>query len=136
PKSGQRGAKPQPTRAQKAQTVPKPPTPSLEPKTGLTAWNFGDLPATVETSIWTGTAHQHVTGYPALQAEEQAEPSAALVILRTEGEQRAVHRGGVIALLQAELPNPQRYILDHLSATEKLAFAHSPYKDSAALVTD
>lgn len=136
PKSGQPGAKPQPKRPQQRHSAPTPPTPSLEPQTGLTTWSFGDLPETVETSIWTGTAHQQVTGYPGLQSEDQASPSAALVILRTEGEQRAVHRGGVIALLQAELPNPQRYILDHLSATEKLAFAHSPYKDSAALVTD
>ena len=137
PKSEQPAAKPQPKRPQQHRGVPKkPPTPSLAPQTGLTAWNFGDLPETVETSIWTGTAYQNVTGYPALQSEEQASPSAALVILRTEGEQHAVHRGGIIALLQAELPNPQRYILDHLSATEKLAFAHSPYKDSAALVTD
>ena len=138
-KRGGRPGRPQPksARADTARDAPKPPPgPSLEPKTGLTSWNFGDLPATVQTSIWTGTAHQQVTGYPALQAEEHSAPSAALVILRTEGEQRAVHRGGVIALLQAELPNPQRYIMDHLSAAEKLAFAHSPYPDSAALVTD
>lgn len=109
---------------------------SFEPKTGLAKWNFGDIPATIDTAIWTGSAYQDVTGYPALQAEEGSWPSAALVVMRTEGEQRAVHRGGVIALLQAELPDPQRYILDHLSPTEKLAFSHSPYPTSAALVAD
>lgn len=109
---------------------------TLTPKSGLTSWIIGDIPATIQTSVWTGSAHQQVTGYPALQAEDGNEPSAALVVLRTAGEQAAVHRGGVIALLQAELPNPQRYILDHLSSAEKLAFAQSPYPNSAALVAD
>lgn len=109
---------------------------SFEPKTGLTTWDFGDIPATVQTAIWTGSAHQSVTGYPALQAEHGTSPSAALVVMRTQGEQQAVHRAGVISLLQSDLPDPQRYILDHLSAAEKLAFAQSPYPNSAALVAD
>ena len=125
-------------------TAPKAPAPQDQPKTsasvtpqsGLTSWSIGDLPDTVQTSIWTGTAHQKVTGYPALQSEAGKNPSAALVVMRTAGEQHAVHRSGVVALLQAELPSPHRYILDHLSAAEKLAFAHSPYPDSAALVAD
>ena len=116
--------------------APKPTGPTVSPQTGLTSWTIPDIPETVQTSVWTGSAHQQVTGYPALQAEQGKTPSAALVILRTPGEQAAVHRGGIIALLQAELPNPQRYILDHLSPTEKLAFAHSPYPNSAALVAD
>lgn len=109
---------------------------TFEPQTGLTSWSIGDIPPTVQTAIWTGSAHQQVTGYPALQAEHGKQPSAALVVMRTQGEQQAVHRGGVTALLQSELPNPQRYILDHLSATEKLAFAQSSYPNSAALVAD
>lgn len=129
PKDTPRSKRPQPAKS------PKKP-PALAPKTGLTRWDFGDLPDSVQTAIWTGSAHQQVTGYPALQAESGPTPTAALVVLRTEGEQRAVHRGGVIALLQAELPSPHRYILDHLSPAEKLAFAHSPYPDSAALVSD
>ncbi|MGO1959448.1 MAG: ATP-dependent RNA helicase HrpA [Yaniella sp.] len=109
---------------------------SFTPRTGITRWDFGDIPATVQTAIWTGSANQNVTGYPALQAEDGKTPSAALVVMRTQGEQQAVHRSGIIALLQAELPDPQRYILDHLSAEEKLAFAQSPYPTSAALVAD
>lgn len=134
--------KPGKTRKQPATSPvqPKPPAPSkgpsVTPQTGLTSWTIGEIPTTVETSVWTGNAYQEVTGYPALQAEAGASPSAALVVLRTAGEQQAVHRGGVIALLQASLPSPQRYILDHLSAQEKLAFAHAPYANSAALVTD
>lgn len=116
--------------------APQAATSSLTPQTGLTRWAIGDIPATVATSIWTGTAHQEVTGYPALQAEDGPAASAALVILRTVGEQQAVHRGGVIALLQAELPTIDRYVVDHLAPTEKLAFAHSPYPNSAALVAD
>ena len=130
-------------RTQGKKQRPRPPAPptkqaddALTPQSGLTSWTIGDIPATIQTSVWTGSAHQEVTGYPALQAEDGKTPSAALVVLRTAGEQAAVHRGGVIALLQAELPNPQRYILDHLSPSEKLAFAQSPYPDSAALVAD
>src|SRR5699024_147356 len=63
-------------------------------------------------------------------------PNQDRVLMRIKGDQHAVHRTGVIALLQAEWPNPQRYILDHLSPTEKLAFASSPYPTSAALVAD
>lgn len=122
------------------QTTPgdaqKSPAPAFEPKTGLTTWDFGDIPATVQTAIWTGSAHQSVTGYPALQAENGTSHSASLVVMRTQGEQQAVHRAGVIALLQSDLPDPQRYILDHLSPAEKLAFAQSPYPTSAALVAD
>lgn len=135
--------KPQTKRSRGKQPRSAPPAPpvkqsgdSFTPQSGLTSWSVGDIPNTIQTSVWTGSAHQQVTGYPALQAEDGTSPSAALVVLRTAGEQAAVHRGGVIAVLQAELPNPQRYILDHLSATEKLAFAHSPYADSAALVAD
>ena len=130
---------PNPSRKKRSQPAAPPakaPEASLNPQTGLTSWSIGDIPETIQTSVWTGSAHQQVVGYPALQAEPGKTPSAALVVLRTAGEQTAVHRGGVIALLQAELPNPQRYILDHLSASEKLAFAHSPYQDSAALVAD
>src|SRR5690625_467827 len=127
-------------RQSKPPATTTPPAPkqhdAFTPQTGLTSWNFGDIPETIQTSVWTGSAHQQVTGYPALQAESGKDPSAALVVLRTAGEQAAVHRGGIIALLQAELPNPQRYILDHLSSAEKLAFAHSPYPDSTALVAD
>ena len=118
------------------QPTTAPAAPSFTPQAGLTHWSIGDIPRTVQTAIWTGSANQNVTGYPALQAETGESPSAALVVMRTEGEQRTVHRGGVIALLQAELPDPQRYILDHLSSEEKLAFAHSPYPTSVALVSD
>lgn len=136
-KPAPKSSKQQPTKQPKqAGKRPSQEESSFTPQTGLTRWDFGDIPATVQTAIWTGSANQDVTGYPALQAEDGKSPSAALVILRTEGEQQAVHRNGVIALLQAELPDPQRYILDHLSAQEKLAFAQSPYPNSAALVAD
>lgn len=132
----------QPARRVKKQRKADPPPPAkpssetVTPQTGLTGWTIPDIPDTVETSVWTGSAYQQVTGYPALQAEAGKDPSAALVILRTAGEQATIHRGGIVALLQAELPSPERYILDHLSPTEKLAFAHSPYPNSAALVAD
>ena len=109
---------------------------TFQPRTGLTTWSVGDIPESIQTTIATGSGHQEVTGYPALQAGTGDQPTADLVVMRTKGEQHAVHRTGVIALLQAELPNPQRYILDHLSPAEKLAFASSPYPNSAALVAD
>src|SRR5699024_7476189 len=99
--SGQRSQqdkqqKPQQPAKQQSPTTAK--SSSFTPQTGLTRWSIGDIPATVETAIWTGSANQNVTGYPALQAERGKTPSAALVVMRTEGEQQAVHRGGVMAL--------------------------------------
>src|SRR5699024_7713548 len=109
---------------------------TFQPQTRLTKWTIGDIPESIQTTIATGSGRQEVTGYPALQTGTGDQPTADLVLMRTKGEHHAVHRTGVIALLPAELPNPQRYFLDHLSPTEKLAFASSPYPTSAALVAD
>src|SRR5699024_12518650 len=103
--------------------------------TGLTKWSIGDIPESIQTTIATGSGRQEVTGYPALQTGTGDQPTADLVVMRTKGEQHAVHRTGVIALLQAELPNPQRYMLDHLSPTENLAFDSTATPPRAALVS-
>src|SRR5699024_1847134 len=121
------GKQPAPTAHEKTNHQPASSEPAsastLQPQTGPTTRSIGDITESIQTTTATGSGRQEVTGYPDLQTGTGDQPTADLVVMRTKGEQHAVHRTGVIALLQAELPNPQRYILDHLPPTEKLAFA-------------
>ncbi|MGO1182593.1 MAG: ATP-dependent RNA helicase HrpA [Micrococcaceae bacterium] len=112
--------------------------PAFTPRHGLTTWDVGDLPRSLKTTVAAGSGTQEITGYPALRAEtlDQGSPAAGLLITRTTGEQTQVHRRGVTALLQAMVPDPQRYILDHLNHQEKLTFTQSPHGSVDALIAD
>ncbi|GAA1805256.1 ATP-dependent RNA helicase HrpA [Nesterenkonia flava] len=80
-----------------------------------TRWSFGDIPATISRQV----AGREVIGYPALTADDSG---VRLTVAQSEAEQRRTHRAGVVALLRAVLPSPQRYVVDHLSNRERLAF--------------
>lgn len=98
-------------------------------QSGLTDWAIGTLPREVK-----GTVNGHtVTGYPAL-VDEGA--SVALKVFQTESEQREAMRGGVIRLLALKVPSPDRYVLEHLSNTEKLTFSQNPHGSVSALIAD
>ncbi len=45
-------------------------------------------------------------------------------------------RGGVIRLLALRVPSPDRYVLDHLSNTEKLTFSQNPHGSVTELIAD
>ncbi|MEO5919693.1 MAG: ATP-dependent RNA helicase HrpA [Pseudolysinimonas sp.] len=98
-------------------------------RTGITAWNVGDIPELVESTVGTGT----VRGYPAL-VDEGA--SAALRVFATAAEQAAAHPRGVRRLLAMTVPSPLGYVNDHLTQAEKLLLAASPYPSTAALLDD
>ncbi|MCT1606951.1 ATP-dependent RNA helicase HrpA [Nesterenkonia massiliensis] len=78
-------------------------------------WTFGDIPSTVATRV----AGREVTGYPALTPDG---PGVRLMVAQSAAEQQRTHRAGVVALLSAVLPSPQRYVVEHLSNRERLAF--------------
>ena len=98
-------------------------------RSGLTDWNFGDLPEVVDSRVAGGV----VRGYPAL-VEEGA--TAALRIEATADAAAAATGKGVRRLLLLAVPSPAAYVLEHLTSTEKLALAASPYPSAKALIED
>jgi ATP-dependent helicase HrpA len=97
---------------------------SLE-RSGITAWDLGDLPELVEKGP--------VRGYPAL-VDEGA--SVAIRVFATAAEQAREHSRGVRRLLALTVPSPLGYVNDHLTQQEKLLLAASPYPSTAALLDD
>ena len=98
-------------------------------RTGLTDWDFGTLPDVVDTRVAGGV----VRGYPALVDE------GGSVGLRVETTPEAAARAtgaGIRRLLLLAVPSPASYVLEHLTAAEKLALAASPYPSARALVED
>jgi ATP-dependent helicase HrpA len=98
-------------------------------RSGITTWDLGDLPAVVDTRVAGGV----VRGYPALVDERE---SVALRIESTPDAAAAALRAGVRRLLLLAVPSPATYVLEHLTAPEKLALAASPYPSARALIED
>lgn len=72
-------------------------------------------------------------GYPAIVDEQS---SVALRIEATPEAAARATRAGVRRLVLLSVPSPATYVLDHLTAAEKLALAASPYPSAKALVED
>ncbi len=86
-----------------------------------TSWTFG----TVVQQVTSTAEGRQITGYPALTPDPSgtSEPDGVrLTITQSPAEQARTHRRGVVVLLRAVLPSPQRYVVDHLSNRERLAF--------------
>jgi len=108
--------------------VPGVAAPGLE-RSGLTAWDFDVLPERLETVISSGS----ITGYPALVDEGT---SVAIRVFGTAAEQAREHPRGVRRLIALTVPSPLSYVQEHLTASEKLQLATSPYRSTAALFDD
>ncbi|MFT4148086.1 MAG: ATP-dependent RNA helicase HrpA [Micrococcaceae bacterium] len=78
-------------------------------------------------------AGHKVKGYPALVDEGQ---SVAFTI--SESEQTAMwhNKRGITRLLLQQLPDTTNYIQNHLTAQEKLTFAHTPYLNVKELLEE
>lgn len=96
---------------------------------GLTEWSFG----TIERQVSSMVKGHTVTGYPALVNQGT---SVSLRVFQTQEEQLDAMRGGVIRLLALRVPAPDRYVLEHLSNTEKLTFSQNPHGSVSALIAD
>jgi ATP-dependent helicase HrpA len=102
---------------------------SFEERAGLTEWTFDTLPEVVDTRVAGGV----VRGYPALADERST------VSLRIEASPEAAAAAtiaGIRRLVLLSTPSPATYVLDHLTAAEKLALATSPYENAKALIED
>lgn len=96
---------------------------------GLTEWTFG----TIERQVSSMVKGHTVTGYPALVDQGT---SVSLRVFQTPDEQLEAMRGGVIRMLALRVPAPDRYVLEHLSNTEKLTFSQNPHGSVSALIAD
>lgn len=98
-------------------------------RTGLTTWDFDELPRMSTSSIG-GSA---VRAYPAL-IDEGA--TASIRLMSTPHDQAVAHRLGVRRLLALSIPSPTGYVQEHLTTNEKLVLAQSPYRSNAELFDD
>ncbi len=110
--------------------APRPPQgAAAAERAGMTTWDLGTLPEVVDTTVPGGV----VRGYPALVDTGAA---VDLRIMATPEQAEASTRAGVRRLVLCSTPSPAEYVLDHLTAAEKLALAASPYPSARAAVED
>ncbi|MDU7360044.1 MAG: ATP-dependent RNA helicase HrpA [Propionibacteriaceae bacterium] len=95
-------------------------------QSGAASWIFPPIPTT--TSLGKG-----VTGYPAL-ADEGATVGVTVADAKEKAER--AHVQGLRRLLTLVNPNPTKWVVAHLTKTEKLALADSPYPSVPDLLSD
>ncbi|WP_349901929.1 ATP-dependent RNA helicase HrpA [Parafrigoribacterium humi] len=98
-------------------------------RTGLTTWDFDELPKTLDTKQGGNT----IRAYPALFDEGA---SVAIRLMSTPQDQARTMRAGLRRLLLLAVPSPTGYVQSHLTGPEKLALAQSPYRSTADLFAD
>ncbi|WP_231946650.1 ATP-dependent RNA helicase HrpA [Auraticoccus monumenti] len=102
-------------------------------RSGQTSWTFG----TVAAELQTERGGHKVVGYPALAEERDGDRfTVGLVVADTPGRQRRLHVLGLRRLVVLSTPDPTRWVVSHLSNTDKLALGHSPYPGVPALLAD
>ncbi|HEY6294660.1 MAG TPA: ATP-dependent RNA helicase HrpA, partial [Streptosporangiaceae bacterium] len=94
-------------------------------RTGLTSWNFGELPAVFRE----GT----VVAYPALA---DAGDTVDVRLFETQAAARAAMWAGTRRLILLGAPSPVKSIADRLSTQAKLALSHNPHGGVAAMFAD
>ncbi|EAR24227.1 ATP-dependent helicase HrpA [marine actinobacterium PHSC20C1] len=104
------------------------PTEILE-RSGITAWDFGKLDRSRDTQHGGNT----IRAYPALVDDGD---SVSIRLMSTPHDQTIAHQNGVRRLLLLAIPSPLGYINQHLTGTEKLVLAQSPYRSTNALFDD
>ncbi len=104
-------------------------TPNAIEKSGLTTWSFGELSRFIDTVQGGNT----IRAYPTLIDEGD---SVAVRLMSTEAEQARTLPAGVRRLLLLATPSPVAYVQQHLTGTEKMSLATSPYRSTPALFDD
>ena len=129
-------------RKQATQGVAKVATASLPKsdleRTGVTAWEFGDLPPHVDSAYGASKGAGRsgagvVRAYPAIVDRRT---SVDLVLVADEREQARLSRRGVRRLVALSSPSPASYVRDHLSNQEKLLLGAGPYRTLDAAIAD
>ncbi|SFR73282.1 ATP-dependent helicase HrpA [Agromyces sp. CF514] len=103
--------------------------PSLAERSGITAWEWDELPAHLDTR----QAGNVIRAYPALVDEKTG---VALRLVATADERDRASRRGIRRLLVLATPTPVAYVQEHLSNDEKLALATSAYTGTRVLLDD
>ena len=98
-------------------------------RTGLSTWDFDELPKVLDTKQGDNT----IRAYPAIADRGD---SVAITLMSTPQDQARAMRSGVRRLLLLAVPSPTGYVQSHLTGTEKLALAQSPYRSTAELFAD
>lgn len=106
-----------------------PAAPELAERSGITAWEWEELPTHVDTR----QAGNLIRAYPALVDERT---SVALRLVATAEERDRATRRGIRRLLVLATPTPVAYVQEHLSNEEKLSLAASAYPSTRALLDD
>ncbi|MCI0156202.1 ATP-dependent RNA helicase HrpA [Leifsonia shinshuensis] len=109
-------------------------TPDAIERSGLTTWDLDELPRHLDSAQKgpNGTTNT-IRAYPAL-VDDGA--SVSIRLMSTPAEQARALPGGVRRLLLASIPSPVAYVQQHLTSTEKLTLAASPYPNTKALFDD
>ncbi|MHA7210771.1 ATP-dependent RNA helicase HrpA [Arthrobacter sp. MDT1-65] len=103
--------------------------PAVAERTGEKAWVFGAIEREVSRTV----GGHRITGFPAVVDEGS---SVGLKVFPDAGQQATVMRAGIIRLLSLRIPSPAKYVLEHLSNTEKLTFSQNPHGSVAELIRD
>ncbi len=98
-------------------------------RAGLTTWDFDELPRTLDTKQGGNT----IRAYPALVDEGT---SVSIRLMSTPGDQAREQRRGLRRMLLLAIPSPVSYVQEHLTHTEKLTLAQSPYRTTTELFAD
>jgi len=114
-----------------SQEVARAPEASGLERTGMTTWDVGTLPRTVERTTATGHA---VRGYPALVDEGR---TVGVQVLAAPHEQAATMRAGTRRLLTLrDAPSVARIAAATLDNRGRLGLAHAPHGTVDALFAD
>jgi ATP-dependent helicase HrpA len=98
-------------------------------RTGIETWDFDSIPEVLESEV----AGNLIRGFPSLVPTPKG---CELRLFPTQSERERNHIWGVIALVQAAIPTPAKYIAQHLSQPEKLSLVSLGYKDTEYYVRD
>jgi ATP-dependent helicase HrpA len=109
-------------------------TPHAIERSGLTTWDFDELPKVIDTR----TGGTVIRAYPALVAASNGTggTSVSIRLMSTPEDQARATPAGIRALLVRVIPSPLSYVREHLTQNEKLLLATSPYHNVAALFDD
>nr|WP_245795425.1 ATP-dependent RNA helicase HrpA [Thioalkalivibrio denitrificans] len=98
-------------------------------RTGLTDWDFGELPGFVEFEQHGAT----LRGYPALRDDTDA---VALVLADSPAKARRIHRAGLRRLFMLQAREPVKYLYRNLPDIQRLCLQYNPVDRCEALKDD
>ncbi|WP_028115364.1 ATP-dependent RNA helicase HrpA [Ferrimonas senticii] len=98
-------------------------------QSGLTEWSFGALPASYQQK----RGNYQIKAYPALVDEGD---SVAVKLFDSEHQAQLANRAGLRRLLLINVPNPVKYLQQHLPNKSKLAMYFNPFGRVDLLIAD